>query len=353
MFTLSSDVLSLTDEPAALLRNRRLVYANHAALAILGSGCVGKGIRELFGSEIAEIQAPNFVAATEVGGRTLLLRFCRTEDMQLVFFSPPETDSALLSDAYLQALRCALMNINLATAAGRSIADALAHAELQRCFSSLSREYYAMTRLLSNLETARAVLSGDLTTALTAVDPGAQLSELIDSLSLLRPDIHFHFTADHGVLLWADPRLLELMLMNLLSNCLTHAKGAQNVRISLSTYPEQIYISVRDDGCGIAPENMNGLFHRYRRVMPLRELSLGAGLGMTVIRGIAAAHGGTLLLESRENVGTTARVSLSRKLGTEAKLQERYRPYHSGMDRLLAGLAACLPPECFGGKYLD
>ena len=49
MYTLSSDILSMTDEPAALLQNRRLVFANAAARAILGEGCLGKGIRELFG----------------------------------------------------------------------------------------------------------------------------------------------------------------------------------------------------------------------------------------------------------------------------------------------------------------
>ena len=353
MFTLSSDVLSMTDEPAALLRNRRLVYANSAACAILGADCVGKGMRELFGEEIAELQAQSFAAATAVAGRTLLLRFSRMGELQLVFFSLPETDAALLSDAYLNSLRNAMMNINLAATAGRSIADSLAHPELQSCFRSLSREYYGMTRLLSNLEIARAVLAGDLKPCLCAADPGAQISELVDSLNLLRPDLQFYFSVDHSVLLWADPRLLELMLMNLLSNCLLHAKGAQNIRISLDAFPDRLYLSVRDDGCGIAPEQMNGLFHRYRRVSPLRELSLGAGLGITVIRGVAEAHGGTLLIESREGTGTTARVSLSRKLGAEAGLREQYRPYHGGMDQLLSGLAACLPPECFGGKYLD
>ena len=68
MYTLSSDILSMTDEPAALLQNRRLVFANAAARAILGEGCLGKGIRELFGDEVAELQAPDFVAAVPVAG---------------------------------------------------------------------------------------------------------------------------------------------------------------------------------------------------------------------------------------------------------------------------------------------
>ena len=99
MFTLSSDVLSMTDEPAALLQNRRLVFANAAARSILGENCVGKGIRELFGDEVAEVQAPHFVAAVPVSGSSRLLRFAREGNMQIVFFSRPDPDLALFSDA--------------------------------------------------------------------------------------------------------------------------------------------------------------------------------------------------------------------------------------------------------------
>ena len=130
MFTLSSDILSLTDEAAVLLQNRRVVYANAAAKAILGGDCIGKGVRELFGDEVAEAQAPSFIAAVPVSGKQQLLRVSRADGLQLVFFSRSDDNAALFNDAYLQALRSALMNINLAAGAGRSIAEELAHPEL-------------------------------------------------------------------------------------------------------------------------------------------------------------------------------------------------------------------------------
>ena len=66
MFPLPSELLSLSGEAAALLRDRRLVYANAAARSVLGEDCVGKDIRALFGSEIAETQAPSFAATATV-----------------------------------------------------------------------------------------------------------------------------------------------------------------------------------------------------------------------------------------------------------------------------------------------
>ena len=352
MYTLSSDVLSMTDEAAALLQNRRLVFANAAARSILGEGCLGKSIRELFGDEVAEVQAPNFVAAVPVSGRSRLLRFAREGSMQIVFFSRPDPDVALFNDAYLQALRSGLMNIHLAANAGRRLTEDLDSPALQQSFCALSKEYYKLNRLLANISAARGIVSDELPITLRTVDLGALISDLVDSVSLLRPDVAFHFSVEQRVLLWADPQLLELLLLNLLSNSLTHAAGLQRIQIELSALRDRVYLTVRDDGCGIAPEKMNTLFHRYRAAFDLNEMSAGAGLGMTVVRGVAEAHGGALMLESREGMGTMVRLSLSRSLNGEARLREEI-PYAGSMDRLLTGLAPCLPDECFGRKYAD
>ena len=353
MFTLSSDILSLTDEAAVLLQNRRVVYANAAAKAILGGDCIGKGVRELFGDEVAEAQAPSFIAAVPVSGKQQLLRVSRADGLQLVFFSRRDDNAALFNDAYLQALRSALMNINLAAGAGRSIAEELAHPELKQCFSRLSREYFMMNRLLSNIAAARGILNGDLPCSLSAVDLGALVSDLCDSVSLLRPDVELRLEADRRILLWADPQLLELMLLNLLSNCLVHASGLTRIQLELKSFRDRVYLTVRDDGCGVSAEKMSSLFHRYRTAISLQEMSLGAGLGLTVIRGVAEAHGGALMLESRENAGTMVRISLSRDLGLESKLAEKLEPYAGSMDRLLTGLSPCLPLSCFEGQYFD
>ncbi len=353
MYTLSSDILSMTDEPAALLQNRRLVFANAAARAILGEGCLGKGIRELFGDEVAELQAPDFVAAVPVAGQSRLLRVSREGSMQVVFFSRPDPDVALFNDAYLQALRSGLMNLHLAALTGQRRAGELGDAALLRAFGGLNREYFKLNRLLANISAARAIVRGELPVALSAVDLGALVSDLADSVTLLRPDVAFQFSAPQRVLLWADPQLLELMLMNLVSNCLCHAQGLRQIKIDLVAQNERVFLSVRDDGCGIPPERLSSLFHRYRADFGLRELSEGAGLGMTVIRGVAEAHGGALMLESREGMGTSIRLSLSRSLRGTGRLYEDFVPYTGSMERLLTGLATCLPEECFTEKYSD
>ncbi len=353
MITLSSDVLSMTDEAAVLLENRRLVFANPAAKAILGAECYGKDIRELFGGEVADAQAPSFIASVPVAGQNRLLRVSREGRLQIVFFSRPEPDAALLNDACLQALRSGLMNLRMAAGAGRSRAEELDDPALLAGFAAMNKEYYRLSRLLSNVSAARGVIEGQLPLSLCTVDLSALVSDLADSLNLLRPDVEFLYSFERRVLLWADPQLLELLLMNLVSNALIHAAGLRRIRLELQPTADRVYLTVRDDGCGIPPEKLNTLFCRYRAGIELSELSLGAGLGMTVVRGIAERHGGTLMLESREGAGTMVRLSLSRSLNGQERLREEHARYDGSMERLLTGLADCLPEACFGGQYLD
>ena len=352
MFPLPSELLSLSAEAAALLRDRRLVYANAAARSVLGEDCVGKDIRALFGSEIAEAQAPSFAATATVGGRSRLLRFSRAEGMQIVFFSDTDREPEVFGEASLLALRSELMNLSLAADRARELGDRLG-GELPACVAAMDRAVFRLKRLLSNLSTARAVLTEDLSPAPVTLDLGAMISDLVDSLSILRPDVAFSFKAERRVLLWADPQLMELMLMNLLSNCLCHAEGLRQVRLELLGRGDRVYLTVRDDGCGIPPEKMAGLFHRYRAARELRDLSGGAGLGLTVIRGIAEAHGGALLLESREGAGTMLRLSLRRAPEGKTLLAEDAAPYAGSIESLLTGLADSLPDECYRVQYRD
>ena len=344
---------NLSDEPAALFQNRRLVYLNNAARAILGADCAGQSLRELFGSEVAEAQAPAFLAAVPVAGRRQLLRISRLDEQQVVFFTRRDENDELLNDALMHALRSSLMNLELGLRTGRRLAEELAKPALNGCFAALNREYYLLNRLLSNLDAARGILRGDLALCFNAVDLGTLASELIDSVSLLRPELSFHFSIDRKTLVWADAARLELALLNLLSNCLCHARGARNVRLEISSNAQHVYLTVRDDGDGIPPEIMATLFCRYRAELPLHQLSGGAGLGLTVVRGTAEAHGGTMMLESREGHGTQVRFSLARDLAMEKTLAEAKTDYAASMQRLLIGLAPALDESCFQNAYLD
>lgn len=356
MFPLSSDILMLSDEAAVLAEKGILLFANASAKEILGADCVGKSVAALFGSEIAEVQAPSFVADIPLSGERRTVRVSRSEGVQLIFLSRPDTSPSLLTNAYLCSMRNSLSNLGLALEHLRSRlnnAQAEGVAELlSDSLAALNKSYFMATRLLSNASSAYALFHGGLAMSCSAVDLVALCETTIETLRLLLPGISFRLRADTHPILWADPGLLHSLLLNLVSNCIHHAKGLTSVSLGVLSTHEHVILSVSDDGCGVPPEQMHSIFSRYRYEFSMNDLISGAGLGLTVARGIAEAHGGILLLESREGKGTTVRASLARgSVPTEMRSQEV--AYLTGMRELLIELADVLPDDCFRERFLD
>ena len=65
MIQIPSEILTLSGEPTVLCRFGKLIFANHSAEDILGSDCVGKSVKALFGTVISDAEASSFVAVVQ------------------------------------------------------------------------------------------------------------------------------------------------------------------------------------------------------------------------------------------------------------------------------------------------
>jgi signal transduction histidine kinase len=352
MLSISTKVLSLAGEAALLVRGGRIVYANARAEKLLGGELVGKPLSAFFSEEITEAQARVFTADTTVCGRPLNVRTAKLEDTQAFFLSEIGYSLTPLNDAFLYSMRSALMNLRLSQDLCRSRAEELGDGELAEKMRVMQRSVFSISRLLENASVVRAAAAGELRADLSALDLAALCRAIVESVSLLRPDVHFQFCAEGDLCLLGDRVLIEQLVYNLISNCLIHAEGLSRITLRLLPTPTQLILSVSDDGCGIGEEAMSNVFERYRDGFSLGEMGRGAGLGLSVVRGVALAHGGTLMLESRAGSGTSARVSLARRVPSSALGSAVSEP-PADMGALLCALADCLPAECFDGKYLD
>jgi signal transduction histidine kinase len=106
----------------------------------------------------------------------------------------------------------------------------------------------------------------------------------------------------------ADPRRLERVLVNLLSNALKYAAGSR-VRIEVVAEGEWVDVCVADDGPGIHPDDLPRLFRRFERGRGT-EGKDGLGLGLYGARRIVEAHGGRIEVESAPGAGSRFRVRL-------------------------------------------
>ncbi len=109
-----------------------------------------------------------------------------------------------------------------------------------------------------------------------------------------------------------DARMLRRMIRNLLANAGTHGKPP--ILVDLSAQADRVTIEVSDHGPGIPPEAHESVFEAFYR-LPGRQNVRGFGLGLALVRQIAARHGGTAVIARNGTGRTTVRVTVQVTLG--------------------------------------
>jgi heavy metal sensor kinase len=111
----------------------------------------------------------------------------------------------------------------------------------------------------------------------------------------------------NGVSLEGDRLRLEQALGNLVDNALRH--GAGTVRLSAAPVDGLVELHVTDEGGGFPPAFLDGAFERFTRADHARTEG-GAGLGLSIVRAIAEAHGGSAHASNREHGGADVWVAV-------------------------------------------
>ncbi|MCD8537578.1 MAG: ATP-binding protein [Burkholderiaceae bacterium] len=130
-----------------------------------------------------------------------------------------------------------------------------------------------------------------------------QVSERI----MLGQDVQLHGEL-RAIEIDADQAALTRLLSNLIDNALTHGKPPVEVR--LVKVPGFVSLSVSDHGSGIEPQQYERAFRPFERIDTARTRSGNVGLGLSLVKGIAIAHGGSVSLSSHASGGLTVQVKL-------------------------------------------
>lgn len=114
------------------------------------------------------------------------------------------------------------------------------------------------------------------------------------------------------VLADVDAERIRVVLGNLLTNALRHsAPEGPPVRVALNVAGDDVSIAVNDRGVGIGPEDLSRVFEPFYRVDRSRSKDTGGyGIGLSLVKRIVEAHGGSITIESRVGEGTSVRVLL-------------------------------------------
>ncbi len=137
-----------------------------------------------------------------------------------------------------------------------------------------------------------------------------------------RAGVTLHVEAEAGPLN-VDPDRIMQVITNLLSNALKFSPAGATVTVRGERIGGVFNIRVSDQGRGIPPAKLGLIFERFQQVeaSDARDKG-GTGLGLTICRSIARAHGGEITVESTLGVGSTFLVQLPDPPAEEAC----YRP---------------------------
>jgi signal transduction histidine kinase len=111
----------------------------------------------------------------------------------------------------------------------------------------------------------------------------------------------------------ADGQRLDQIMLNLCVNAARHTPSGGEIGIGAELTTDRFRMWVRDTGEGIDPDDLDLIFERFHRgrgPQASGPTGVGAGLGLSIVRAIAEAHGGTATVTSTLGEGSTFTVSI-------------------------------------------
>lgn len=136
-----------------------------------------------------------------------------------------------------------------------------------------------------------------------------------EALRHVNPAVREHdlkvVACDEPALVNVDARLMVQLVVNLVNNAITYTPAGSHIVISISVDDGRVACSVADDGPGIAPEDRERIFESfYTANHGLADSHRSVGLGLSLCRSIALAHGGSIEVAAADPHGSVFTIEL-------------------------------------------
>jgi signal transduction histidine kinase len=171
-----------------------------------------------------------------------------------------------------------------------------------------SQRASALTELEAGVDRAAHLVEQLLTMARLEPESPDRRHERVDLAALARDAIvaraslaedkriDLGLTGAAGAPVRGDPAMLAMLIGNLLDNALRYTPAGGRIDVAIEASPDETRLSVIDNGPGIAPADRQRVFERFYRGGAQGGEATGSGLGLSIVRRIANAHGATVTL---------------------------------------------------------
>jgi two-component system OmpR family sensor kinase len=190
--------------------------------------------------------------------------------------------------------------------------------DLARVMSGIRGETARMGHLVEDL-LLLAHLDESRPIERSPVDLVEVASDAVEAARIVGPGWPIRFDGGQPVVVSGDRTQLRQVLDNLISNVRSHTPSGTVATVTVSTEGHEAVCRVEDEGPGITADEAGRLFERFFRVDPSRSrASGGAGLGLSIVAAIVAAHGGTVAAAPANERGAAFTVRLPLLIDAEA-----------------------------------
>jgi len=347
LFELSRD--SILGEENGIVR-----FVNPTAKAFLGAK-EGDAADAYFPADIVRAPMTRFVAAGKIRGRSMTISVTRQNGLSLYIVPRQENLNDPVPEGAAAELGTLLMTARMALDRLVELAVTRDGGSEAQLTSILYRTHYRAKRLQEHLAMTSLLRRNALPyepRLLTLEDIVADTVSTTQSLTA-KTGITLLQDCDEGCHIRGDRHLIEVLLFNLLSNSLLHTKSGGTIRLILKRRDRYCILGVDDSGDGISSLRLSDLLPDGA-TPNMTDPATGTGLGLTLARGIAELHDGTLILESRENAGTRLRISFPLLSPSDYHLlREPDSQRADGMDLALTELSCVVDRDVYTRRMFD
>lgn len=214
--------------------------------------------------------------------------------------------------------------------------------------AELNRGLFQLLRIVGNMTDAERYVSNHLTN-LQTTNLTSFLSNVFNKAQTLLENRTSSLTYEimkENVFTLVDRDQLERAILNMLSNAVKFAPKDSVITAKAEVSGKLVRISVENMGDGIPPHVRSSIFHRYQREPSIEDSRHGLGLGMTLIRSVAALHGGTVLVDQPQGTRVTMTVAIRKFIpGGLRSPVLKLSDYSGGRDNTLVELSDSLSPS--------
>jgi PAS domain S-box-containing protein len=184
---------------------------------------------------------------------------------------------------------------------------------LKRMIDADARQIERLSRLIDDMLDISRINTGKLSVNLEHFDLYLLVKELTERFmpQFEAAGISMAFESEPEIFGDWDRFRLEQVVANLFTNAIRYGSG-KPVHVRLRSEGEWAFLSVEDNGIGIAKENQSRIFERFERAVSANDIS-GLGLGLYIVKQIVEMHHGMITVESELGKGTNFIVRLPKK----------------------------------------